>query len=367
MKIVIFGLAVSSSWGNGHATLWRGLCKALSRRGHRVVFLERDVPYYASHRDLTVLPEGGELVLYPEWSDALLHARRHLADAEVAIVTSYCPDGAAASNLVLDSRASLRIFYDLDAPVTLANVQAGKVVDYLPPRGLGDFDLVLSYTGGRSLEELQTVLGAKHVAPLYGCVDPDVHRPTEPGERYRGDLGYLGTCSEDRAPALRELFVEPARRLPDHRFVLGGSMYGNDFPWQPNIYFYSHLPPADHAAFYCSTSLTLNVTRRAMAESGYCPSARLFEATACQTAVLSDYWPGLEHFFKPGEEILVAGTANDTVAAMETSPETRARIARAGRERSLAQHTAAIRAAEFERILDSARQRPGERARVGSI
>src|ERR1051325_3581500 len=138
VKLVIFGLTVSSSWGNGHATLWRGLCAALARRGHRVVFLERDVPYYSETRDLWQLPGSGELILYRDWEEALRASREHLSDADVAMVTSYCPDGIAATELVLDSAAPLRVFYDLDAPVTLARIEAGEPVDYIGPRGLAD-------------------------------------------------------------------------------------------------------------------------------------------------------------------------------------------------------------------------------------
>ena len=274
MKIVIFGLSVSSSWGNGHATLWRGLCGSLGRRGHQIVFFERDVPYYAAHRDVWELA-GGKLVLYPDWAEVLPAAGRELADADVGMVTSYCPDGIAASDLVLSSRAPRRVFYDLDAPVTLRRLSNGEKVDYIGPRGLQDFDLVLSYTGGRALTELQQRLGARRVAPLYGSVDPSVHYPAPPRECYTADLSYLGTFAEDRNAALQVLFIETARRLPDLRFLIGGSMYDAGFPWRDNIFFAGHVPPGDHPAFYCSSRLTLNVTRRAMAEMGFCPSGRL--------------------------------------------------------------------------------------------
>jgi spore maturation protein CgeB len=352
VKIVIFGLAVSSSWGNGHATLWRGLCRSLARRGHLVIFFERDTPYYASHRDLYQLP-GGELILYPEWSAVLARARASLTDADVAIVTSYCPDGIAASELVLDSRAAHRVFYDLDSPVTLNRLREGVSVEYIGPRGLRDFDLVLSYAGGPALRELRQRLGARRVAPLYGSVDPEVHKPATPDHRYRADLSYLGTYAPDRNAALRALFTEPARLLPHRRFVIGGSMYDSAFPWQPNIYFLAHIPPSDHPAFYCSATLTLNVTRRAMAETGYCPSGRLFEAAACGVPVLSDYWAGLEEFFEPGSEILLGHTTADAMDALSRSPEDLARIARAARDRTLAMHTADDRARDLESILES--------------
>jgi spore maturation protein CgeB len=353
MKLVIFGLTVSSSWGNGHATLWRGLCSALVRRGHHVVFFERDVPYYAAHRDLTELP-GGRLIFYPDWEEILPTARRQIADADAAIVTSFCPDGQAAADLVLDSPARLHVFYDLDTPVTLARLASGEAVDYIGPRGLGDFDLVLSYTGGRALDELQRVLGARRVATLYGSVEPEVHRPAPPEPRFSGILGHLGTYAADRKESLRTLFVEPARRLPDERFMLGGPMYDASFPWQPNIFLIGHIAPADHPAFYCSTRLTLNVTRGAMAKMGYCPSGRLFEAAACGAPVLSDYWEGMEEFFEPGSEILIARDTEEAMAAILRGPEELACIARAARDRTLTQHTASARAKELENILEAA-------------
>ena len=332
MKLVIFGLTVSSSWGNGHATLWRGICSALARRGHRVIFFERDVPYYSANRDLTELP-GGDLILYSGWDRALALARHHLADADAAMVTSFCPDGTAAADLVLGSAVPLRVFYDLDTPVTLSRLAAGQPVDYIGPRGLRDFDLVLSYTGGRALDELKRVLGARRVAPLYGSVEPEAHKPVAPDLRYLALLGHLGTYAADRETPLRALFAEPARRLPREKFMLAGSMYGGSFPWQPNIFLIAHLVPAEHPAFYCSTKLTLNVTRGAMARMGYCPSGRLFEAAACGAPVLSDYWEGLEQFFEPGSEILLARDTEEALDALTGTRRTwrgsRARLANA--------------------------------------
>jgi spore maturation protein CgeB len=352
MKLVVFGLSVSSSWGNGHATLWRGLCAALARRGHTVVFFERDVPYYAENRDLFELPQG-QLILYKDWQDIYPLARRHVADCDVAMVTSYCPDAILADDLVLSSRAPIRCFYDLDSPVTLDRLQQGLPVDYIGPRALRDFDLVLSYAGGRALQQLRQRLGARAVAPLYGSVDPSVHFPAPPEERYRADLSYLGTYAADRNETLQALFIEPAKRFPHQRFLIGGAMYDGGFPWQPNIFYLSHIHSADHRAFYCSARLNLNVTRRAMADNGYCPSGRLFEAAACGVAILSDNWEGLDTFFEPGREILIARGTADAVEALDRSPEELARIGRAARERVLEQHTADVRARQFEEILDS--------------
>ncbi|HWQ53946.1 MAG TPA: glycosyltransferase [Bryobacteraceae bacterium] len=352
MKLVIFGLSISSSWGNGHATLWRGLVKGLAKNGHRVVFFERDVPYYAEHRDYTEIP-GGELVLYEDWQRVAAAAKRHLKDADVAVVTSYCPDAIAATELVLSSRVRLKTFYDLDTPITLANLDAGRAVNYIGPRGLADFDLVLSFTGGAALTELRTRLGAKRVAALYGSADASVHHPVPPNREYAADLSYLGTYSDDRQASLEMLFVEPARRLPDRRFVLGGSQYPPDFPWTENIFFFPHVAPAEHAAFYCSSKLTLSVTRGPMADMGYCPSGRLFEASACGVPIVSDDWEGLDQFFEPGIEIIIARTTGHAMDALAMSDEQRQRIGRAARERTLAKHTAERRAVELETMLEA--------------
>ena len=353
MKLVIFGLTVSSSWGNGHATLWRGLIRALAKDGHQVVFFEHDVSYYADQRDLNELP-GGRLVLYPDWDQVCAQARRELDDADVGMVTSYCPDGVPAAELMFESRARLRTFYDLDTPVTLERLRRGEDVFYLGPRGLRDFDLVFSFTGGTALDEMRTRLGARRAVPLYGSVDPDLHRPVAHAEQYRADLSYLGTYAEDRQEALQRLFIEPARLLPEQRFLIGGALYPQAFPWTTNIFFVRHLPPIEHPAFYSSSRLTLNVTRAPMAEMGYCPSGRLFEAAACSAPLLTDTWPGIETFFEPGTEILIAHSTEDTIRAMEMTEPELAKIARAARERTLEEHTAARRARELARELELA-------------
>ncbi len=352
MKIVIFGLTVSSSWGNGHATLWRGLCRALGAAGHRVVFFEKDVPYYAEARDLWQVP-GAELVLYREWDEARGRAAAELADADAGVVTSYCPDADAATALIQESRA-FPVFYDLDTPVTLARLDAGESVPYIPTGGLGGFGLVLSYTGAGALDALKQRLGARRVAPLYGHADPHVHARVAPAAHYSADLSYIGTYAADRQQRLESLLIEPARLRPGQRFVIAGAQYPADFPWSSNIYFVRHLPPVEHPQFYSSSRLTLNVTRRDMAAMGWCPSGRLFEAASCGTAVLSDWWPGLDEFFEPGREILVARDTGEALAALDLGAAELARIAAAGRERLLAEHTSAHRARQFVAAMEAA-------------
>jgi spore maturation protein CgeB len=354
MHFVIFGLTLSSSWGNGHATLWRGLLKALAAQGHAAIFYERDVPYYAENRDGWEFPPGISLRLYEDFASIRREAARAIGDSDAAMVTSYCPDGPLAADLVRNSRA-IKLFYDLDTPVTLHALASGRPVAYLPEDGLRGFDLVLSYTGGRGLAELQSRLGADRVAPLYGWVEPDFHRPAESIDIFRGALSYLGTFAPDRQDALTELFLRPAAQLPLERFVLGGAAYPGDFPWLPNIYFVRHLPPSLHCEFFCSSRATLNVTRQAMAAYGYCPSGRLFEAAACGAPLLTDTWEGIDTFFAPGREILVVNSVEDVLNALSRSDEELDRIARAARERTLSEHTATHRAAEFIRLLTTTR------------
>jgi len=361
MKLVIFGLTISSSWGNGHATVWRGLCRALAQRGHQVIFFERDVPYYAAHRDLHEIA-GGKLVLYSDWQDVREQAEQHLTDADVGMVTSYCPDGLVATELVLQARPR-SVFYDLDTPVTLEQLDGGNSVGYIGPSGLRDFDLVLSFTGGQSLVELERRLGAKRAVALYGSVDPDVHHPVAAIESYRADLSYIGTYAEDRQPTLEALFLEPARRLRERRFLIAGAQYPAVFGWLENLFFVRHIAPPDHPALYSSSRVTLNVTRRAMARMGYCPSGRLFEAAACGTPILTDIWPGLECFFEPGEEIIVARETDDVLGALALGDDQLARIAARARERVVEEHGAAKRARQLEDILEGVLS--SESTRVG--
>jgi spore maturation protein CgeB len=328
------------------------------------VFFEKDVSYYASTRDMTAIP-GCELRLYAEWQDVASEAHRELQDADAGIVTSYCPHGAEASLALLDSSVRIRCFYDLDTPVTLSTLLAGGAVPYLPRDGLGEFDMVLSYTGGEALRLLQQLLNARNVAPLYGSVDPEIHRPAERRAEFEADLSYLGTYAADRQETLDKLFIRAARVASNRRFLIGGAQYPDEFPWTRNTYFVRHLPPDQHPAFYCSSLMTLNVTRRAMAEMGYCPSGRLFEAAACGAPILTDKWEGLESFYTPKDQILVCRETEDVLNALELSEEELRRMARNARERTLAEHTADHRAIELERILEDSYvgHNPGSRER----
>lgn len=351
MHLVIFGLTISSSWGNGHATLWRALVKALARRKHTVTFFERHVSYYASSRDNWAPPLGVRVRCYPSLEEISTEAMKELNSADLALFTSYCPDGAAVSQSILDSRAAIKAFYDLDTPVTLDAARRGPV-PYLPAKGLSDFDLVLSYTGGQALGELATRLGARRVAPLYGSADPEAHFPVEPVKRFRGILSYLGTYTEDRQQSVDKLFLQAASRMPEEHFVLAGAQYPSSISWGPNISYIPHVPPPLHPAFFSSSRATINITRGLMAAYGYCPSGRLFEAAACGAPLLSDKWDGLEIFFKPGEEVLLVADTEEVLGALSLSDAELRKLACAARARVLAEHTPDRRAMELESLCD---------------
>lgn len=362
MKFVIFGLTLSSSWGNGHATVWRSLLRAMSDRGHSATFFEKEVPYYAGSRDEWPCPPGIRLRLYDSLREIGREAAAEMTHADVALWTSYCPDGAGAARRILDSGATIKAFYDLDTPLTLAAVRSGVAIDYLPPEGLGAFDLVLSFTGGRALTELQSRLGARRIAPLYGSFDPATHRPVPSCPEFAGALSYLGTYAADRQAALAELFIQPAVRLRHERFLLAGAQYPDTFPWQSNIFFVRHLSPSDHARFLCSSRATLNVTRVTMAEYGDCPSGRLFEAAACGVPILSDTWPGLDSFFTSGTEFLPVSSADDVMRALSMTDVELRNIAAAARERVFSDHTAEQRLNALEAACEQAlAERSGSR------
>ena len=346
MRLVVFGLSITSSWGNGHATLWRGLIRALAERGHAVTFFERQAPWYAAHRDCAS-PAGATVVLYDEWPEA--RARRAVEGADAMIVTSYCDDARRAA--ALPRGAATRVFYDLDTPVTLSRLALGHDVPYVPEGGLGDFDLVLSFTGGAALTLLRERLGARRVAPLYGSVDPDAYVPGRPQARFAARLSHLGTYAADRRSALERLFLDVARRRPAADFLLAGSLYPSDLTWSANVVHVPHVAPGEHPDFYASSDWTLNITRGAMAELGFCPSGRLFEAASCGAAVLSDRWVGLETFFTPGAELVCVETTDDVLAWLGSPPATRLALGEAARVRVAAEHTARHRAAELEVLL----------------
>jgi spore maturation protein CgeB len=343
LKIVILGLSITSSWGNGHATTYRALVKALSRRGHSVVFVERDTSWYRDHRDLEN-PDYCRVSLYRSLPE-LAHQHTDLVrEADLVILGSYVPDGIAIGEWLTTQATGIKAFYDIDTPVTLAGLEAGEV-NYISPGLIPRFDLYLSFSGGPTLGILEDLYGSPLARALYCSADLSAVPVAAP----RWSLGYLGTYSEDRQPLLERLLLAPARQLQDHAFVAAGPKYPDEIDWPENVDRISHLPPHRHAEFYGAQRYTLNVTRADMKALGFSPSVRLFEAAACGTPLISDDWPGIETIFKPGSEILIAAGPRDVVQIVMQLPEDRRlAIAANARTRLLKEHTPAHRARQLE-------------------
>ncbi len=345
MKIVFLGLSITSSWGNGHATTYRGLMRELSRRGHETLFLERDTPWYSANRDLPN-PPYGRTELYSSLSDLDHRFRSEVAEADMAIVGSFVPDGVEVGQWVIEHARGAPAFYDIDTPVTVGKLERGDY-QYLAPHLIPNYKLYLSFTGGPLLERIQAQYGSPKARVLYCSVDSELYYP-EASER-RWDMGYIGTYSDDRQPFLDCLMLEPARRRPDARFVVAGPLYPEGIDWPSNVERIEHLPPSEHRGFYNSQHFTLNLTRAEMKVAGYSPSVRLFEAAACGTPIVSDYWNGLETIFELGREILTAACPEEVLHILRgAGPEEAAAIGERGRKRVLAAHTAARRALELE-------------------
>src|ERR1043166_2841455 len=348
MDIVILGLSITSSWGNGHATTYRALVRALSTRGHNVCFLERDMPWYAENRDLPN-PPYGLTQLYKSVAELKRKFARRVSDADLCIVGSYVPDGIAIGEWVIRTCRGVKAFYDIDTPVTLAKLETNDA-EYLTRQLIRHYDLYLSFSGGPVLRKIERELGSPMARALYCSVDPKVYfsEPCEP----KWDLGYMGTYSVDRQPSLHELLVKPARRAHKLRTVVAGPMYPDEISWPVNVERFEHLAPALHRRFYNSQRFTLNLTRADMRAVGYSPSVRLFEAAACATPIISDYWPGLETFFKLGHDIVTASTADEVLRYLsEISESERRAIGQRARKRVLADHTAERRAIELEEYV----------------
>ncbi|WP_262299117.1 CgeB family protein [Microvirga sesbaniae] len=358
LRVVVLGLSLSSSWGNGHATTFRALLRAFAARHHDVLFLERDVPWYASHRDLKD-PDFCRLEFYSSLED-LKRYQEAIKEADAVIVGSYVPDGVEVGRYVQQTAQGVVAFYDIDTPVTLAKLARGDY-EYLAPGLIPDYDVYFSFTGGPTLDVLMANYGSPAARALYCSVDPEAYPSLD--EEKRWDLSYLGTYSPDRQPTLERLLIEPALRAPHLRFVVAGPQYPADIAWPENVERIDHVPPSGHPAFYARSRYTLNVTRADMIRAGYSPSVRLFEAAACGTPIISDMWDGIETLLEPDREIVLARQSDDVLTVLATWPDDRRRdLGSRARLRILEEHTSAHRAASMERdLFEALRSRRQER------
>lgn len=355
MKIVFFGLTISSSWGNGHATPYRALLRALNALGHEIHFFEKDVDYYRSHRDFASR-DYCSLVLYPDWKSIRPTALCAANSADIVITASYLPEGQLINDEVLELRRPLRVFYDLDTPVTLRNLeeQAG-CLSYLRRDQIPEFDLLLSFTGGKILRELENLHGARIARPLYGCVDPDDYLRVPAAPEFLCDLSYMATYAADRQARVGELFLAPARRNPERAFLLAGPLYPWQWQWSANVRRIEHVAPSEHSRFYSSSRLTLNITRDEMAQRGWCPSGRFFEATACATPVITDWWEGLDLFFDVVRDIRVVTRTEHVENALNMRDQDLRAMGAHARERTLDDHTGHVRARQMLAYFEEAR------------
>jgi len=351
MKIVIYGLAITSSWGNGHATTYRSLCKALARRGHQIHFVEKNLEWFRDNRDLPH-PEFCKVHLYADWEESERNLIRLSKDADAIVVGSYFPDAMATTGCLLESGYGPMVFYDIDTPITIAKLRADGRAGYIDAEQIPRFAAYLSFTGGPVLREIEERFGSPYAVPFYCSVDPELYRPKPVERQFECALSYLGTHAKDRQPKLMRFLNETAELMPESRFIVAGAQYPKETAWAKNVERIVHLSPPDHPSFYCSSNLTLNLTRDEMVSAGYSPSVRLFEASACGAAIISDYWKGLEHFLTPNEEVLLPSDAYEVSQILRTmSEQDRSRIGLNARERVLSEHTAAHRAIQFEQII----------------
>jgi spore maturation protein CgeB len=348
LTIVILGLSITSSWGNGHATTYRALMRELVRRGHKVLFLERNKPWYAANRDLPA-PPFGQTVLYENLAELRRNFTAAVRDADLVMVGSYVPEGVEAGRWVIETAGGVTAFYDIDTPVTLAKLDRGDE-EYLSAELIPQYDLYLSFTGGPTLTRLEKEYGSPCAVPFYCSVDPEYYFPEPVGISW--DLGYLGTYSLDRQPRLEQFLLQPAARRTQANFVVAGTGFPAIAAWPPNVDRIDHLSPGEHRRFYNAQRFTLNITRADMVEAGWSPSVRLFEAAACGVPIISDWWEGLDAFFEPEREILIARSQADVLLYLqEFTSEEREVIGARARKRILGEHTARRRVMQLENYI----------------
>lgn len=353
MKIVIYGLTITSSWGNGHATTYRSLLKSLAQLGHTIHFIEKDVEWYRNNRDLPK-PDFCTVQLYEDWGQDEANLLTSSKDADVIVVGSYFPDAIRGSETLLEKLDCPIFFYDIDTPITLNHLRSKGQTEYLDASLIPQYAAYLSFTGGTALTELEGKFGAKKALPLFCSVDAELYRPTAVKEEYRCDLSYLGTYAADRQSKLKALLNDTAELLPNSKFVVAGPQYPASLSWSPNVARFDHVAPPDHPSFYSSSRFTLNLTREEMVAIGYSPSVRLFEASACGAAIVSDCWEGLSDFLTPGKEILLPKSATEAAdILLSCSDGERKMIGENARARILAEHTSEHRAREFEQVVES--------------
>jgi spore maturation protein CgeB len=353
MKIAFFGSSLVSAYWNGAATYYRGIIRALHERGHRVTFYEPDAYERQQHRDMEP-PDWAEVVVYAATEDAALQQVEAARNADLVVKASGVGvfDELLEAAVLEHQNAGTRVvFWDVDAPATLERTMTNEDDPFraLIPR----YDLIFTYGGGAPVITDYKALGAQDCVPIYNALDPTTHFRTSANPRFQADLGFLGNRLPDREARVEEFFLNVAASLPEQRFLLGGSGWG-DRALPANVDYAGHVYTADHNAFNCTPRAVLNISRASMARYGFSPATRVFEAAGAAACLITDHWEGVEQFFEPDRELLVARNGEEVAAHLRDLTASRARgIGDAAFQRALAEHTYAHRAAEFERILDA--------------
>lgn len=351
MKIAFYGSSLLSSYWNGAATYYRGLLKALAALGYDITFFEPDAHGRQQHRDIEA-PDWCAVIVYEATPQALLQVARQAAEADIVIKASGVgyEDEALLLEVLRHARpGALTVFWDVDAPATLA--QLGEEPDHPLHRALRKIDLVLTYGGGEPVIDAYRGFGAAHCIPVYNALDPETHHPVAPDGRFVADLAFLGNRLPDRERRVEAFFLEPAAQMPRQRFLLGGAGWG-DKPMASNVRWLDHVGTRDHNAFNAGPKAVLNISRDSMALNGFSPATRVFEAAGAGACLITDAWTGIELFLKPDEEILVARDGRDVRALIEgLTPERARTIGQAALRRVLAEHTYEHRAAQADAIF----------------
>jgi spore maturation protein CgeB len=359
MKIAFFASSLVSAYWNGAATYYRGIVRALHERGHRVTFYEPDAYERQQHRDMADPPWAKVVVYSAQSEDEVLRTVEQARGADLVVKASGVGVHDALLEravLELQGPATRVVFWDVDAPATLDRVHGDAADPFRPliPR----YDLVFTYGGGEPVRQAYLGLGARDCVPIYNALDPATHHPVPPEPRFECDLAFLGNRLPDREARVEEFFLRAAAQLPDRRMLLGGSGWG-DKPLPANVQYLGHVYTADHNAFNCTPRAVLNVSRESMARYGFSPATRVFEAAGAAACLVTDAWEGLETFFEPGTEVLVAQSGDEVAQHVAALDAQRARaIGQAAYRRVLAEHTYAHRAAQVDAVLAGRRREP---------
>jgi spore maturation protein CgeB len=353
LDIAFFGSSLVSAYWNGAATYYRGIIRALADRGHRVTFYESDAFDRQKHRDIPD-PDWAKVVVYSaQRTDHLERCLQSAADADLIVKASgngVFDEFLEAAVADLKRPSNIVAFWDVDAPATLDRMHQNPGDPFRPL--VLRYDLILTYGGGGPVVSAYEALGARRCVPIYNALDPATHHPTSPDPRFTADLAFLGNRLPDREARVESFFLAAAGALPGNRFVLGGSGW-HDKPMPPNVNYVGHVYTADHNAFNCTPTAVLNINRESMARYGFSPATRVFEAAGAGACVITDAFVGVETFFEPGNEILVARDGAEVASHVASlTPELAREIGQAARRRALADHTYAHRARLLEEVLE---------------